>query len=169
MSETSRDPMDPDDSVREVAFVVGVNDVALAPPSVVDIVRTGLIAGVFAGFLCEVMYGIGRIFGTNFEVKTGSSDQLAALPPFMPFVLPLVVAVLAALVVALLFRRAGGAFWVLTLGFMLTILSLGIPLFQPSGVTWPTKIWLVLMHLVTGAIVVPALAFSLRPRRAGTY
>ena len=169
MSGTSRDPMDPDDSVREVAFVVGVNDVALAPPSVVDIVRTGVIAGVFAGFLCEVMYGIGRIFGTNFEVKTGSSDQLAALPPFTPFVLPLVVAVLAALVVALLFRRAGGAFWVLTLGFMLTILSLGIPLFQPSGVTWPTKIWLVLMHLVTGAIVVPALAFSLRPRRAGTY
>ncbi len=166
MSGTSRDPMDPNDPIREVAFVVGVKDVALAPPSVTDVVRTGVIAGVFAGFLCEVMYGIGRIFGTNFEVKTGSSDQLTSIPPFMPFVLPLVVAVLAALVVALLFRRAGGAFWVLTLGFMLTILSLGLPLFQPSTVTWPTKIWLLLMHLTTGVIVVPALAFSLRPRRA---
>lgn len=158
----------PVDPFQEPTFVVDVTSVPLAPPTVTDIVRSGLIAGVFAGFICEVMYGIGRLFGTNFEVKMGG-DQIQPLPPFSPFLLPVLVAVIAALVVAWLFRRPGGAFWVFTLGFMLTILSLGLPLFQPADVTWPTRIWLVCMHLVTGAILVPALAFSLRPRRVRNY
>ena len=161
MSELTPDPID---AMPDPVYVVEVASVDLAPPTVTDIVRSGLIAGVFAGFLCEVMYGIGRLFGTNFEVKNSNSDQLQALPPFSPFLVPVVVALLAALVVAWLFRRPGGAFWVFTLGFMLTILSLGVPLFQPSAVTWPTRFWLVLMHLTTGLIVVSALAFSLRPR-----
>jgi hypothetical protein len=64
---------------------------------------------------------------------------------------------------------------VLLFGTMLTFLSLALPLFQPSDVTWPTRLWLSVMHLLTGLIVVPVIAaavggraIALMPRRPGT-
>ena len=47
---------------------------------------------------------------------------------------------------------------VLVLGTLLGIISLAAPLLQPDTVTWPTKLWLVVMHVETWVIIVPQVA-----------
>lgn len=144
--------------------MASMNSVQPPAPSVGSVVRAGAIAGIVAGFLCALMYGVGRVFGTDFQVTVGGSDQLRDVSFLGVFVAPIVVGALSAYVAALLFRRPSGFLFVLLFGFAFTVLSLFVPLIQPSDVTWPTRLWLVAMHLVTGVIVVPVVAFAVAAR-----
>jgi hypothetical protein len=149
-----------------------------ARPGLGSVVRAGVIAGLVAGILCAIIWLIAKLFGTDFMVSTAMSDQLRSVGLLAVILVPVLVGLVASTVAALLFRGVGAVLWVLLLGFALTLISLGLPLVQPSDVTWPTRLWLCLMHLVTGLVVVPVIALavggrnfallSLRPRPAGT-
>ena len=62
------------------------------------------------------------------------------------------------LVAAIFLGVRGCQRWVFWLGTGVLLVSLTGPLLQPDGVTWPTRIWLALMHLVTWGLVVPQVA-----------
>lgn len=128
------------------------------------VVRASAIAGLVAGILCAFLWIIGSVFGTNFEVQPFGSDQLMKVTLISVILFPVVVAVIAALIAGLLFRGPGAFLWVLLFGFALTLISLAIPLLQPSDVTWPTRLWLSAMHLLTGLIVVPVVAAAVGGR-----
>lgn len=128
------------------------------------VLRASLIAGLVAGIGCVFLWGIGSLFGTNFEVQPARSDSLQQVTFFACLLIPVVVAGVAGSLAYLLFRGPGAFLWILLLGFGLTLLSLFLPLLQPTDVTWPTKLWLSLMHLVTGLIVVPVVAVAVGGR-----
>jgi hypothetical protein len=138
------------------------------------VLRASVVAGLVAGLLCGIVWVIGAVFGTNFEVATAGSDDLQRINVLMAIGVPVLVAAIAGPLAAVLFRGPASFLWVLLFGTMLTFLSLALPLFQPSDVTWPTRLWLSVMHLLTGLIVVPVIAaavggraIALMPRRPG--
>jgi hypothetical protein len=133
-------------------------------PGVGSVVRAGTIAGLIAGILCSILWAIGALFGTEFEVQPPGSDDLRDVTLPLVLLTPVLVGAIVSAVAAFLFRGPGAFLWVLLLGFVLTIISLGLPLFQPSGVTWPTRLWLVSMHLVTGLVIVPVVALAVAGR-----
>lgn len=137
--------------------------------------RASVIAGLVAGLLCGIVWVIAAVFQTDFEVATIGWDELRSVNILMAIGVPVLVAAIAGPLAALLFRGPAAFLWVLLFGAMLTVLSLALPLFQPSEVTWPTRLWLCVMHLLTGLIVVPVIAaavggraLALMPRRPGS-
>jgi hypothetical protein len=134
-----------------------------------SVIRAGMIAGLVAGILCAILWGIGSLFGTDFEVQTAGSDGLRKVTLPMVLLVPVLVGAVSSAVAAFLFRGPGAFLWVLLLGFLLTIVSLGLPLFQPSDVTWPTRLWLSTMHLVTGLVVVPVVALAVGGRTLSQF
>jgi len=128
------------------------------------VIRASAIAGLVAGILCALLWIIGSVFGTDFEVQPYGSDELMKVTLISVILVPIVVAVVAALIAALLFRGPGAFLWVLLFGFALTLISLAMPLLQPSDVTWPTRLWLSTMHLITGLVVVPVVAAAVGGR-----
>jgi hypothetical protein len=140
-----------------------------APITVGSVVRAGTIAGLVAGIVCAVLWGIGSLFGTNFEVKPLGSDELQSVGLIAVLLVPVLVGAVASAAAAFLFRGPGAFLWVLLLGFALTLVSVGAPLFQPSDVTWPTRLWLSSMHLVTGLIVVPVVALAVGGRTMSQF
>jgi hypothetical protein len=128
------------------------------------VLRACLIAGLIAGVLCAFLWGIGSLFGTEFEVQPAGSDSLQPVTFWACLLFPIVTAGVTGSIAYVLFRGPGAFLWILLIGFALTLLSLFIPLLQPSDVTWPTKLWLSSMHLVTGLIVVPVVAVTVGGR-----
>jgi hypothetical protein len=128
------------------------------------VLRASLIAGLVAGILCVFLWGIGSLFGTDFEVQPAGSDTLQPVTFWAALFFPVVTAGIAGSIAYFLFRGPGAFLWILLIGFALTLLSLFVPLLQPSDVTWPTKLWLASMHLVTGLIVVPVIAVTVGGR-----
>lgn len=128
------------------------------------VLRASVIAGLVAGILCVFLWGIGSLFGTEFEVQPAGSDALRPVTFWACLLLPVITAAIAGSIAYLLFRGPAAFLWILLLGFALTLLSLFVPLLQPSDVTWPTKLWLSAMHLVTGLIVVPVVAVTVGGR-----
>jgi hypothetical protein len=128
------------------------------------VLRASLIAGLVAGILCVFLWGIGSLFGTEFEVQPAGSDALQPVTFWAALFFPVVTAGIAGSIAYFLFRGPGAFLWILLIGFALTLLSLFVPLLQPSDVTWPTKLWLASMHLVTGLIVVPVIAVTVGGR-----
>jgi hypothetical protein len=140
-----------------------------APITIGSVVRAGTIAGLVAGILCAILWGIGSLFGTNFEVKPLGSDELQSVTLVAAILVPVLVGAVSSAAAAFLFRGPGAFLWVLLLGFALTIVSVGAPLFQPDDVTWPTRLWLAAMHLVTGLIVVPVVALAVGGRTMSQF
>jgi hypothetical protein len=75
-----------------------------------------------------------------------------------PLLVPIAFGVLGALAASLLLGRRRArliTFWV---GTLLALGSAVGPFTQPGDVLWSTRIWLVVMHVVTWFLVVPQLA-----------
>lgn len=146
-------------------------------PGIGSVVRAGVIAGLVAGILCAIIWLIAKLFGTEFMVMTARSEELTEVTVWMAFIVPVLVGLIVSPLAALLFRGVAAVLWVMLIGFFVTLISLGVPLFQPDDVTWPTRLWLSLMHLAAGLIIVPVVALavggrnfallSLRPRTSG--
>jgi len=127
-----------------------------AAPRFSDVLRAGLTTGVTAGLLCWLLYGIASLFGTDFDVQ--GPDGLRHIPWIAVLVLPVVSALVFGLLASALRKKNNCGRTTRIVGYALGVLSLAGPVLQPADVTWPTRIWLIVMHLLTMLLVVPQVA-----------
>jgi len=128
-----------------------------ANPTVGRLVYAGVVTGAWSAILTMVLYGIGRLAGTDFAMVWWGGGDPAPMPWFVFLLLPLVAAVLFALASSLARGMAHARALVYWVGTLLALASLYPAVTQPS-LGWPTRILLVLMHLLTWFLVVPQLA-----------
>lgn len=129
-----------------------------AAPRLSDVLRAGLTTGVTASLVCWLFYGIGSLFGTDFDVRQPPSSDLVHVAWYQVLLTPLVAALVFAAIAAILRGRRNCRRTTLIVGYLLAAVSLLPVVLQPGDVTWPTKIWLALFHIVTTLIVVPQVA-----------
>jgi hypothetical protein len=72
--------------------------------------------------------------------------------------MPLIAGIAGAALAAIFLGVRGCRRWVFWLGTAAMVLSLASPLLQPDAVSWGTRIWLAIMHIVTWFLVVPQVA-----------
>jgi len=115
-----------------------------------------LVTGGWSAIGCLVLYGFARLIGVPMQVETAGSLQV--VPWFAVLLLPLVAAEIGA-IASLVVRgrkRAGRlVFWV---GTIVAIASVVPLFFQPTQVLWSTRIWLIVLHVITWFLVVPQIA-----------
>jgi hypothetical protein len=128
-----------------------------ANPTVRQLVYAGVVTGAWSGILSLILYGIGRLAGTDFSLVWWGGAEPAPMPWFVFVLLPLVAAVLFALAASLArgLRRARSL--VTWIGTLLALASLYPAVSQPD-LGWGTTILLILMHLITWFLVVPQVA-----------
>lgn len=129
-----------------------------AAPRFSDVLRSGLTSGVTASLLCWLLYGIATLFGTDFDVRQGTGDELAHVAWYQVLIVPVLAALVFALIATALRRRRHCRRHTLLLGYALGTLSVLPVVLQPTDVTWPTRIWLLGFHLLTIVLVVPQVA-----------
>ncbi len=132
-----------------------------AVPTTRNVFMAGWVTGLTAAIVCLILRGIATLFGTEFLVQPlfpSGSSQLEPVPWAATFVVPLMAGIAGAAVAAVFLGVKGCRRWVFWLGTAALFISLTSPLIQPDDVTWPTKIWLSLMHVVTWILVVPQIA-----------
>jgi hypothetical protein len=129
-----------------------------ANPTVRQLLYAAAVTGGWSGLVCLVIYLVGRLFGMTFSVSMGGSAELQQLSWLVVLLLPLVAAVVFALLASLIRGRSHAgriAYWA---GTLVAVVSLAAPLVQPAAVGWFTRIVLALMHVVTWFLVVPQIA-----------
>lgn len=129
-----------------------------ATPRLSDVMRAGLVTGLTASLVCWLLYGIATLFGTEFDVRQRGSEALTHVAWYQVLVTPMLAALVFAAMAAGLRGRASCRRTTLLIGYALGALSLLAVVLQPSDVTWPTRIWLGLFHILTIALVVPQVA-----------
>ena len=129
-----------------------------AAPRFSDVLRAGLTPGVTASLVCWLLYGIASLFGTQFAVAVGSGGDLMHVPWYLVIIFPVLSALAFALVATALRKRRHCRRTTELVGYLLGALSVVPVLLQPAEVTWPTKIWLTLFHVITIVLVVPQVA-----------
>ncbi len=127
-------------------------------PTTKAVLSAGWVTGITAGIVCVLLRALGGLFGADFLIPAPGSTDLIPVPWFMIFILPIVCGVLGSLVAAIFLGVKGCQRWVFWLGTGLMLVSLAPPLLQPDPVTWPTRIWLAVMRVVTWGITVPQIA-----------
>ena len=140
------------------ASVTPIGPPRIANPTLRQLLYAALVTGVWSGLLCSILYWICRAGGVPFDVVVRGTDPLAPVPWFAPLLIPVAFAVLGALAASLVRGRAHAERIVLWVGTLIALGSAVGPLTQPDTVIWSTRIWLLLMHLVTWFLVVPQLA-----------
>lgn len=144
----------------------------IAPPSSARpgyrfILYAGVVTGAYSGAICLVLYAFARLLGVPFEIQ--GLGGLAVLPWLVVLLLPLAAGVLGALLAGLLRGVRFGGRIVLVVGTALALLSLISPLAQPAEVLWSTRIWLVVMHVITWLLVVPQIARIVGDSEPGAF
>ncbi|CAB4934204.1 unannotated protein [freshwater metagenome] len=129
-----------------------------ANPGLRFMVYAGIVTGAWSGVVCLAIYGIGRLAGVPFLVVTRSGDPQAQVTWLAPLLVPIAFGVLGALAASLLLGRRRARLITLWVGTLLALGSAVGPFTQPGDVLWSTRIWLVVMHVVTWFLVVPQLA-----------
>lgn len=129
-----------------------------ANPTIKNLLYAAILTGSWSGILCLVVYLIGRLAGVPFEIATSPDAALTVIPWLLVLLIPLATAVAGALLASLArgMRSAGRiVFWV---GTLVALASCLMPILQPSGVYWSTRILLLVMHVITWLLVVPQIA-----------
>ncbi len=129
-----------------------------AHPTIRQLLYAAAVTGTWSGLICLLIYLVALIFGVDFYLLAPRSDTEVHIPWIAFFLVPLVFAVIGALLASLVrgFRAAGRiVFW---LGTLIALGTTAVPLTQPPGVPWSTRILLVVMHIVTWFLVVPQIA-----------
>lgn len=165
-SQRFRVPEGADEKAANADSVTFITPPKSAIPTTRDVLRAGFITGVTASILCSVLAFIGWVFRVQFVVAypftSGdpftSSIDLAPVPwvsfPLAPFLAGMVGSLAAAALLGV--RRAGKL--VLLLGTLIAAIAVVVVLLEPHGVTWPTRIWLILMIATAWLIIVPQVA-----------
>jgi len=129
-----------------------------ASPRTRDLLYAALVTGLWSGIACSVIYWICRAAGVPFDVVTRSVDPIAQVPWYAPLLAPLAFAGVGAVACALVRGRQHARKIVLWVGTLFALGSAIGPLTQPDEVIWSTRIWLLVMHVITWFLVVPQLA-----------
>jgi hypothetical protein len=131
-----------------------------AIPTTRNMLRAGLVTGVTAAIVCSMAAFVGWIFRVDFLVSPSftADNDLVPLPWISVALVPLIAGLVGSLAAAALLGVRRARKLVLVFGTLIAILSLAAPLLQPNTVTWPTKLWLVLMHIEAWLIIVPQVA-----------
>lgn len=128
-----------------------------ANPTVRQLVYAGVVTGAWSGILSLILFGIGRLAGSDFSMVWWGGAQPSPMPWFVFLLLPLVAAVLFALASSLVRGRRHARALVTWIGTLLALASLYPAVSQPD-LGWGTRILLILMHAVTWFLVVPQVA-----------
>lgn len=129
-----------------------------ANPTVRQLLYAAAVTGGWSGLISLVIYLIGRLFGMTFTVSVQGGSQPEPVPWFVVLLVPLVAAVVFALLASLArgwphARRI--VFWAGTVGALASLIPV---LNQPASVGWFARIVLASMHIVTWFLVVPQIA-----------
>ena len=129
-----------------------------AVPGLRDLLYAAVVTGVWSGLLSLVVYGIGVLFGVPFEVATPGAGGLIMVPWFAIALVPLLAALVGALLAGLALGHRHARRVVFWVGTAIAIASCAGPLAQPDDVLWSTRIWLLIPHVITWFLVVPQIA-----------
>lgn len=142
---------------------------ASAVPHTSNLVYAGVVTGAWSGLLSLAIYGIGRLLGVPFEVTRPGSEALQVVPWLLVLLVPLLAAVVGALLAAILLGRRHARRIVFWGGTAIAVLSCASPLLQPDSVIWSTRIWLLIPHVITWFLVVPQIARIVGDSEPGMY
>ena len=142
---------------------------ASAVPHTSNLVYAGVVTGAWSGLLSLAIYGLGRLLGVPFEVARFGSDSLQVVPWFLMLLMPLLAALVGALLSAIMLGRRHARRIVFWVGTLIALLSCVSPLMQPDDVIWSTRIWLLVPHVVTWFLVVPQIARIVGDSEPGMY
>lgn len=142
---------------------------ASSVPHTSNLVYAGVVTGAWSGLLSLAIYGVGRLLGVPFEVMRPGSDALQVVPWFLMLVVPLLAAVVGALLAAVMLGRQHARRVVFWAGTTIAVLSCASPLLQPGDVLWSTRIWLLIPHVITWVLVVPQIARIVGDSEPGMY
>ena len=140
-----------------------------AVPRLRDLLYAAAVTGGWSGLLSLAIYGIGRLVGVPFEVTRPGTEGLQVVPWFAMLLVPLLAAVVGALLSALTLKRRHAQRIVFWAGTLIAVASCASPLVQPAEVLWSTRIWLLVPHLVTWFLVVPQIARIVGDSEPGRY
>ena len=127
-------------------------------PHTSNLVYAGAVTGGWSGLISLGIYGVGRLLGVPFEVTRPGAESLQVVPWFLMLLVPLLAAVVGALLAALMLGRRHARKVVFWAGTAIAVLSCASPLIQPDDVIWSTRVWLLIPHVVTWFLVVPQIA-----------
>lgn len=131
---------------------------ASAVPHTSNLVYAGVVTGAWSGLLSLALYGLGRLLGVPFEVTRPGAEALQVVPWFLMLLVPLLAAIVGALLAAIMLGRRHARRVVFWAGTAIAVLSCASPLVQPDSVIWSTRIWLLIPHVITWVLVVPQIA-----------
>lgn len=131
---------------------------ASSVPHTSNLVYAGVVTGAWSGLLSLTIYGLGRLLGVPFEVMSPGTESLQVVPWFLMLLVPLLAALVGALLAALMLGRRHARRVVFWAGTGIAVLTCAIPLVQPDDVLWSTRIWLLIPHVITWFLVVPQIA-----------
>jgi hypothetical protein len=138
-------------------------------PHTSNLLYAGVVTGAWSGLISLAIYGIGRLLGVPFEVARPGSEGLQIVPWFLMLLVPLLAALVGALLTAIMLGRRHARRIVFWGGTAIAVLSCVSPLLQPADVLWSTRIWLLIPHVVTWFLVVPQLARIVGDSEPGMY
>ena len=137
-----------------LASVTPIAPPSRANPTLRFLLFAGLVTGAWSGVLCLAVYGIGRAARVPFTVTTdGTTTQV---PWIAALLLPLVAALVGALLVSLLRGRTHAGRITYWIGTLVALASMAGPVLRSQDI--PTGVLLALMHAITWVLVVPQLA-----------
>jgi len=125
-------------------------------PTYLSVLHSAWVVGVFAAVINAVLFILAWILRVDFTVTTGGSVVKVNL--LMVIAATLVGALAAGAVGGLFLGRRNGGRLFLALGTAWAVLSMVGPLVQPETTSWPTRIVLLAMHVITWFVVVPQVA-----------
>lgn len=117
-----------------------------------------IVTGVWSGLLSLVIFAIGRLCGVPFAAAQSQDDSVGQIRWYVPLLLPVLAAVVGALLSALILGRSHAKRIIFWTGSLIALVSMAGPIMQPDEVLWSTRILLLCMHLITWFLVVPQLA-----------
>ncbi|CAB4909536.1 MAG: hypothetical protein F2923_02875 [Actinobacteria bacterium] len=135
----------------------------IAPPAAENptwrfLVYAGIVTGAWSGLLSLVIYAIGRVCGVPFMASQGQGDSVGQILWLAPLLIPVLVAIVGALLSVLVLGRNHARHIVFWSGSLVALISIAGPVMQPDAVLWSTRILLLCMHAITWFLVVPQLA-----------
>ncbi len=127
-------------------------------PTVRFLLYAAIVTGVWSGLLSLVIFAIGRLCGVPFAAAQSQDDSVGQIRWYVPLLLPVLAAVVGALLSALILGRSHAKRIIFWTGSLIALVSMAGPIMQPDEVLWSTRILLLCMHLITWFLVVPQLA-----------
>lgn len=118
----------------------------------------GWVTGLTAGIVCLLLRIVAGLFGTEFLVAEPGDRRNLAVGWMSAFAVPLVAGLLAAVLGAIFLGVSNCRRWVFWIGTAALLVTVASPWVWALEATWPTRVWLAVMQVLTWVLVVPQVA-----------